>query len=123
MYKRQAITTNPSQISDDLKRNNGFIPGIKPGANTSEYLDKVMSKLLFPGSLIIAFIAVLPAIVKKFGIGQEFAQFFGGTSLLIIVGVILDTIQQINSYLLMHKYDGMMKSGKLNTSDNYSIAG
>ncbi|MDQ8006671.1 MAG: preprotein translocase subunit SecY [Pedobacter sp.] len=108
-----AITVNPTQMSDDMKKNGGFIPGIKPGLATSSFIDDVVSKITFPGSLFLAAIAILPSLAVKVGIQQEFAQFFGGTSLLILVGVVLDTLQQIESYLLMRHYDGLMKTGRV----------
>ena len=110
-YFYTAITMNPVQMAEDMKRNNGFIPGIKPGQDTANYLDKVMSNLTIPGSLFIAIIAILPAIVGVFGVKQGFAQFFGGTSLLILVGVVLDTLQQIESHLLVRHYDGLLNAG------------
>jgi preprotein translocase subunit SecY len=108
-----AITVNPTQMSDDMKKNGGFIPGIKPGLATSSFIDDVISKITFPGSLFLAIIAILPSFAVKLGIQQEFAHFFGGTSLLILVGVVLDTLQQIESYLLMRHYDGLMKTGRV----------
>lgn len=108
-----AITINPSQIADDMKRNGGFVPGIKPGKQTSDFIDNILTKITLPGSIFLALIAVLPAFVARAGVGVQFSQFFGGTSLIIMVGVILDTLQQIESYLLMRHYEGMMKSGKL----------
>ncbi len=108
-----AITVNPTQMSDDMKKNGGFIPGIKPGFATSTFIDDVISKITFPGAVFLAIIAILPSIAVKFGIKQEFAHFFGGTSLLILVGVVLDTLQQIESYLLMRHYDGLMKTGRV----------
>ncbi|MBB2146997.1 preprotein translocase subunit SecY [Pedobacter sp. LMG 31464] len=108
-----AITVNPTQMSDDMKKNGGFIPGIKPGLATSSFIDDVISKITFPGSLFLAIIAILPSFAVKVGIQQEFAHFFGGTSLLILVGVVLDTLQQIESYLLMRHYDGLMKTGRV----------
>jgi len=108
-----AITINPNQMADDMKRNNGFIPGIKPGPETSDFISNVMDRITLPGSILLAVVAILPAFAMMFGINQSFAQFYGGTSLLIMVGVILDTLQQIESYLLMRHYDGMMKSGKI----------
>ncbi|MDQ7949693.1 MAG: preprotein translocase subunit SecY [Pedobacter sp.] len=108
-----AITVNPTQMSDDMKKNNGFIPGVKPGLATSTFIDDVISKITFPGSLFLAIIAILPSIAVKANINQEFAHFFGGTSLLILVGVVLDTLQQIESYLLMRHYDGLMKTGRV----------
>lgn len=110
-YFYTAISVNPKQIADDLKRNGGFIAGVKPGSDTSEYIDKIMSKITLPGSIWLAIVAILPAIAVKFGIQNSFAQFYGGTSLLIMVGVVLNTLQQINGYLLMRRYDGYMKSG------------
>lgn len=108
-----AITVNPTQMSDDMKKNGGFIPGIKPGLATSNFIDEVISKITFPGALFLAIIAILPSFAVKLGIQQEFAHFFGGTSLLILVGVVLDTLQQIESYLLMRHYDGLMKTGRV----------
>lgn len=112
-YFYTAIMVNPTQMADEMKKNGGFIPGIKPGKMTAEYIDDVMSRITFPGSLFLAAIAVLPSIAMLFGISQSFAQFYGGTSLLIMVGVVLDTLQQIESYLLMRHYDGLMKSGRI----------
>ena len=110
-YFYTAITLNPQQMAEDMKRNNGFIPGIKPGHETAEYIDEIMTRLTFPGSLFIAFIAVMPALAGLLNVQQAFSQFFGGTSLLITVGVVIDTIQQIESYLLMRHYDGLLDSG------------
>ena len=112
-YFYTAITLNPTQMAEDMKRNNGFIPGIKPGKNTADYIDTIMSRITFPGSLFIAFIAIMPAIARLFNIQQSFAQFYGGTSLLILVGVVLDTLQQIESHLLMRHYDGLLNSGRI----------
>ena len=112
-YFYTAITINPTQMAEDMKRNNGFIPGIKPGKPTAEYIDTVMSRITLPGSLFLAVVAILPSFAGIFGVQQEFAQFFGGTSLLILVGVVLDTLQQIESYLLMRHYDGLLKSGHI----------
>jgi preprotein translocase subunit SecY len=112
-YFYTAITVNPIQIADDLKRNGGFIPGVKPGKKTSDFIDNVMSKITFPGSLFLALVSILPAFAIIFGINTQFAYFFGGTSLLIMVGVSLDTLQQIESHLLMRHYDGLMKKGKI----------
>jgi len=112
-YFYTAITINPKQMAEDLKRNNGFIPGIKPGKKTAEYIDEIMSRITFPGSLFLAVVAILPAFANIIGIKQEFAQFFGGTSLLILVGVVLDTLQQVESHLLMRHYDGLLKSGRI----------
>lgn len=108
-----AITVNPTQMADDMKKNGGFIPGIKPGLSTSTFIDDVISKITLPGAFFLAIIAILPSIAVKFGIKSEFANFFGGTSLLILVGVVLDTLQQIESYLLMRHYDGLMKTGRV----------
>ncbi len=110
-YFYTAITVNPVQMSEDMKRNGGFIPGVKPGKKTSEYLDHVMSRITLPGSIFLALVAILPAFAMMAGMTAQFAQFFGGTSLLILVGVVLDTLQQIESHLLMRHYDGLMKSG------------
>lgn len=112
-YFYTAITVRPTQMADDMKRNNGFIPGIKPGKKTAEYLDSIMSRITFPGSIFLGFVAIMPAFANVCGVNQQFAQFFGGTSLLILVGVVLDTLQQIESHLMMHHYDGLMKSGKI----------
>ena len=110
-YFYTAITLNPQQMAEDMKRNNGFIPGIKPGHDTAEYIDEIMTRITSPGSLFIAFIAVMPALAGLLNVQQAFSQFFGGTSLLITVGVVIDTIQQIESYLLMRHYDGLLDSG------------
>ena len=112
-YFYTAVTINPTQIADDLKRNGGFVPGIKPGKDTADFIDTVMSRITFPGSLFLAAISVFPAFAMILGVDQGFAYFFGGTSLLIMVGVILDTLQQIESHLLMKKYDGLLQSGRL----------
>lgn len=108
-----AVTINPVQMADELKRNNGFIPGIKPGKKTADYIDSIMSRITLPGSLFLALVAILPAFASSFGVSREFSQFFGGTSLLILVGVVLDTLQQIESHLLMRHYDGLLKSGRI----------
>ena len=112
-YFYTAITINPTQMAEDMKRNGGFIPGVKPGKKTVEYLDSIMSKITLPGSLFLAFVAILPAFANIMGISYHFAQFFGGTTLLIMVGVVLDTLQQVESHLLMRHYDGLMKSGRI----------
>jgi len=112
-YFYTAVTINPTQMAEDMKRNGGFIPGVKPGKKTVEYLDSIMSRITLPGSLFLAFVAVLPAFAKILGISYQFSQFFGGTTLLIMVGVVLDTLQQIESHLLMRHYDGLMKSGRI----------
>ena len=108
-----AVTVNPQQMSDDLKRNNGFIPGVKPGKPTADYIDTVMSRITWPGALFLTIVAVMPAFARLFGVNQAFAQFFGGTSLIILVGVVLDTLQQIESHLLMRHYDGLLKTGRI----------
>jgi preprotein translocase subunit SecY len=107
-----AITVPTNKMADDLKRSGGFIPGIKPGIETADFLDRIMSLITFPGSLFLALIAVFPALVVSVGVQQSWAMFYGGTSLIIMVGVAIDTIQQVNSYLLNKHYDGLMKSGK-----------
>ena len=112
-YFYTAITVRPTQMSEDMKRNNGFIPGVKPGKKTADYLDSIMSRITLPGSIFLGIVAIMPAFARICGVTHSFAQFFGGTSLLIMVGVVLDTLQQIESHLLMHHYDGLMKSGKL----------
>ena len=112
-YLYTAITINPTQMAEDMKRNNGFIPGIKPGKQTAEYIDVIMSRITLPGSFFLALVAIMPAFAGIFGVQAEFAQFFGGTSLLILVGVVLDTLQQIESHLLMRHYDGLLKSGRI----------
>ena len=108
-----AITLNPTQMAEDMKRNNGFIPGIKPGKDTANYIDTVMSRLTWPGSLFIAFIAIMPALAGLLDVQDAFSQFFGGTSLLILVGVVIDTLQQIESHLMMRHYDGLLNSGRI----------
>lgn len=110
-YFYTAMTINPRQMAEDMKRNNGFIPGVKPGSDTADYIETIMSRLTFPGSLFIAFIAIMPTLAGLLNVQQGFAQFFGGTSLLILVGVVIDTIQQIESHLLMRHYDGLLNSG------------
>ena len=110
-YFYTAITLNPTQMAEDMKRNNGFIPGVKPGKNTAEYIDSVMSRLTGPGSVFIAFIAIMPALAGLLNVQDSFGQFFGGTSLLILVGVVMDTLQQIESHLMMRHYDGLLNSG------------
>ncbi|HPT70526.1 MAG TPA: preprotein translocase subunit SecY [Syntrophomonas sp.] len=112
-YFYTAITINPNQMAEDMKKNGGFIPGIKPGKKTAEFIDSVMSKITLPGSIFLAFVAIMPAFVRLIGVNSQFAQFYGGTSLLILVGVVLDTLQQIESYLLMRHYDGLTKSGRI----------
>lgn len=117
-YFYTAITMNPVQMAEDMKRNNGFIPGVKPGKDTADYIDNVMSHLTLPGSLFIALIAILPTFAAMFGITQGFAQFFGGTSLLILVGVVLDTIQQIDSHMSVRNYDRMLNAGHTRNRSN-----
>ncbi len=112
-YFYTAITINPQQMADEMKKNGGFIPGIKPGKKTAEYIDNVMSRITLPGSIFLAIVAIMPAFAHIFGINSQFARFYGGTSLLIMVGVVLDTLQQIESYLLMRHYDGLTKSGRI----------
>jgi preprotein translocase subunit SecY len=112
-YFYTAITVRPTQMAEEMKKNSGFIPGIKPGKKTAEYLDSIMSRITLPGSIFLGIVAILPAFARLFGVNQNFAQFFGVTSLLITVGVDLDTLQQIETHLRMHHYDGLMKSGKI----------
>ncbi len=112
-YFYTAITVRPTQMAEEMKKNSGFIPGIKPGKKTADYLDSIMSRITLPGSIFLGIVAILPAFARVFGVNQNFAQFFGGTSLLITVGVVLDTLQQIETHLMMHHYDGLMKSGKV----------
>ena len=121
-YFYTAVTVNPNQIAEDMKKNGGFIPGVKPGRRTSEFIDNVLSRITLPGSIFLAIVAILPAFAGIFGVTQQFAAFFGGTSLLIMVGVILDTLQQIESHLLMRHYDGLMKSGKIKGRSNLNMA-
>ena len=112
-YFYTAITFSPQQMADDMKKNGGFIPGVKPGKKTVDFLDNIMSRITLPGSIFLAIIGILPVLAILCGINNQFSQFYGGTSLLILVGVILDTLQQIESHLLMHHYDGLMKSGRI----------
>ncbi len=112
-YFYTSVTVNPTMMAENLKQNGGFIPGVKPGKKTMEYLDTIMSRVTLPGSIFLAIIAILPAFAILLGVNNRFASFYGGTSLLILVGVILDTLQQIESYLLMRHYDGLMKTGRL----------
>jgi preprotein translocase subunit SecY len=112
-YFYTAITVNPTQMAEDMKKNGGFIPGVKPGKRTVEFLDTVMSRITLPGSIFLGLVTILPAFAMMMGINQSFAYFYGGTSLLILVGVVLDTLQQIESHLLMRHYDGLMKSGRI----------
>ena len=112
-YFYTAIIVNPNMMADELKRNGGFIPGVKPGKETSRYLDTIMTRIPLPGSIFLAIVAILPAFASKLGISQQFSLFFGGTSLLILIGVILDTLKQVESYLLLRHYDGLMKTGRV----------
>ncbi|HEU4718125.1 MAG TPA: preprotein translocase subunit SecY [Bacteroidia bacterium] len=121
-YFYTAITVNPKMMAEEMKRNEGYIPGIKPGNKTSEYIDQIMSRITLPGAIMLAIVAALPAIVIHFGVSNEFAQFYGGTSILILVGVVLDTLQQIESYLLMRHYDGLMKSGRIKGRTSVGMA-
>ncbi|MFZ1692527.1 MAG: preprotein translocase subunit SecY [Flavobacteriales bacterium] len=125
-YFYTAITVNPNQMADDMKRNGGFIPGVKPGKATASHIDELLSRITLPGAIFLGLVAILPAFAGMMGIKQGFAQFFGGTSLLIMVGVLLDTLQQIESHLLMRHYDGLMKSGRIkgrNQGAAYGMAG
>ncbi len=112
-YFYTAITINPNQMADDLKKNGGFIPGVKPGRKTADYLDNILSRITLPGSIFLGFVAIMPLFARLIGVNSSFASFYGGTSLLILVGVVLDTLQQIESYLLMRHYDGLTKSGRI----------
>jgi preprotein translocase subunit SecY len=112
-YFYTAIAFNPKDVADNMQKQGGFIPGIRPGTHTSDFIDNILTKITLPGSIFLALIAILPAFMVRFGITSSFASFFGGTSLLIIVGVALDTLQQVESHLLMRHYDGFMKSGKI----------
>ena len=112
-YFYTAVTINPAQMAEDIKKNGGFIPGVKPGKKTQEYFDTIISRITFPGSLFLGVVAIMPAIVSILGVNQQFSQFYGGTSLLILVGVVLDTLQQIESHLLMRHYDGLTKTGRI----------
>jgi preprotein translocase subunit SecY len=112
-YFYTAITINPTQMAEDMKKNGGFIPGVKPGRKTIEFLDTVMSRITLPGSIFLGLVAIMPAFAMIAGVNNKFAHFYGGTSLLILVGVVLDTLQQIESHLLMRHYDGLMKTGRI----------
>jgi preprotein translocase subunit SecY len=112
-YFYTAITVNPNQMADDMKKNGGFIPGVKPGKATADFIDGVISKITLPGSIFLAIIAIIPAIAAILTVSSQFSRFFGGTSLIILVGVVLDTLQQIESHLLMRHYDGLMKTGRI----------
>ena len=121
-YFYTAISINPNQMAEDMKKNGGFIPGVKPGKKTAEYIEGILSKITLPGSIFLAIVAVLPAIVSLMGVNSQFAQFYGGTSLLIMVGVILDTLQQIESHLLMRHYDGLTKTGRIKGRTSMSMS-
>jgi preprotein translocase subunit SecY len=112
-YFYTAVTVNPTMMAEEMKKNGGFIPGVKPVKKTAEYIDSVMSRITLPGSIFLAFVAIIPALARNIGINDQFARFYGGTSLLILVGVVLDTLQQIESHLLNRHYDGLMKTGRL----------
>jgi preprotein translocase subunit SecY len=112
-YFYTAIAFNPKDVADNMKKQGGFIPGIRPGKQTSEFIDNILTKITLPGSIFLAIVAIMPAFISGLGVSGQFSQFFGGTSLLILVGVALDTLQQIESHLLMRHYDGFMKSGKI----------
>ncbi len=120
-YFYTAITVNPNQMADDMKKNGGFIPGVKPGRKTAEFIDNVMSRITLPGSIFLGLVAIMPAFVRLVGVNQQFAQFYGGTSLLILVGVVLDTLQQIESHLLMRHYDGLTKTGRIKGRTSFSM--
>lgn len=120
-YFYTAITVNPNQMAEDMKKNGGFIPGVKPGRRTAEFIDTIMSRITLPGSMFLGLVAIMPALVSKIGVTTSFAQFYGGTSLLILVGVVLDTLQQIESHLLMRHYDGLTKSGRIKGRSSMSM--
>lgn len=122
-YFYTAITINPNQMAEDMKKNGGFIPGVKPGKKTAEFIDNVMSRITLPGSIFLGLVAIMPAFIRMTGVSSQFAQFYGGTSLLILVGVVLDTLQQIESHLLMRHYDGLTKSGRIKGRSSYSMTG
>lgn len=122
-YFYTAITVNPNQMAEDMKKNGGFIPGVKPGRKTAEFIDNIMSRIVLPGSIFLGLVAIMPAFVRLMGVNTQFAQFFGGTSLLILVGVVLDTLQQIESHLLMRHYDGLTKSGRIKGRSSTSMTG
>jgi len=121
-YFYTAIIINPTQMAEDMKKNGGFIPGVKPGRRTVEFLDSIMSKITLPGSVFLALVAILPAFAMIAGVNNSFARFYGGTSLLILVGVVLDTLQQIESHLLMRHYDGLIKSGRIKGRGSYGAS-
>ena len=123
-YFYTAIMVNPNQMADDMKRNGGFIPGVKPGKQTANHIDELLSRITLPGAIFLGFVAILPAFAMMAGIKQQFAYFYGGTSMLITVGVLLDTLQQVESHLLSRHYDGLMKSGRIKgrTNPAFSMA-
>ncbi|RZK36653.1 MAG: preprotein translocase subunit SecY, partial [Hymenobacter sp.] len=121
-YFYTAISVNPNQIADDLKRSGGFVPGVKPGRDTSEFIDEILTRITLPGAVALALIAIFPTIAFRFNVTRPLSLFYGGTSLIIMVGVVLDTLNQVESYLLMRHYDGMMKSGKLRGRPTQPIA-
>jgi preprotein translocase subunit SecY len=121
-YFYTAITVNPNQMAEDMKRNGGFIPGVKPGRQTADFLDTILSRITLPGSIFLGIVAILPAFAMIGGVNSQFAQFYGGTSLLIMVGVVLDKLQQIESHLLMRHYDGLMKSGRIKGRSSMGMA-
>ena len=112
-YFYTALIVNPMMMADEMKKNGGFIPGVKPGKSTAHYIDTIMSRITLPGSIFLAIVAILPAFAGILKINSQFASFFGGTSILIMVGTILDTLQQVESHLLMRHYDGLMKTGRI----------
>jgi len=120
-YVYTALMVNPTNYAEYLKRNNAFIPGIKPGEATSEYIDSVMTRITLPGAVFLGFIGILPSLAQALGVNQQFALFFGGTTLLIMVGVALDTLQVIESYLLTKKYDGLIKSGRIQGRNSQGV--
>jgi preprotein translocase subunit SecY len=122
-YFYTAITVNPNQMAEDMKKNGGFIPGVKPGRSTADFIDGVISKITLPGSIFLAIIAIIPAFASMVHVSSGFARFFGGTSLIILVGVVLDTLQQIESHLLMRHYDGLMKTGRITGRTSVPAAG
>ncbi|UOQ53334.1 preprotein translocase subunit SecY [Hymenobacter cellulosivorans] len=121
-YFYTAISVNPNQIADDLKRSGGFVPGVKPGRDTSEHIDEILTHITLPGAIVLALIAIFPALALLAGVTRPFSAFYGGTSLIIMVGVVLDTLNQVESYLLMRHYDGMMKTGKLRGRSTQNVA-
>jgi preprotein translocase subunit SecY len=120
-YFYTSLTVNPSDIADELKRSGGFIPGVKPGKQTSEYIDTILTRITLPGSIFLAIVAVIPAVAATVGVSNTFARFYGGTSLLIMIGVVLDTLQQVNSYLTMRHYDGLMKTGRMSRTQQSAM--